>query len=79
MNSWLYSSKADSDFDEQTTTDDHSERQDLSIIHAMTLMDLHKMLPTMLPTYVVLKVLIPARIKKGRLLSWHLEITEHGF
>lgn len=32
MNSWLYSSKADSDFDEQTTTDDHSERQDLSVM-----------------------------------------------
>lgn len=32
MNSWLYSSKADSNFDEQTITDDRSERQDLSIM-----------------------------------------------
>lgn len=38
------------------------------MIHAVTLMDLHKTLPTVLPTYVVFEFLIPVRGKEVKLL-----------
>lgn len=55
MNSWLHSSKADGNFDEQTLTDDLSERQSVNIMNdsCYNTSGLHKMLSTMLTTYVV--------------------------
>lgn len=77
MNSWVHSPKANGDFDEQTLTDDLSERQNVRITNdsCYNSNGLHKMLSAMLTTYVVFDFLIffiflsSVRAKRGRLKS----------
>lgn len=75
MNSWVHSPKANGDFDEQTLTDDLSERQNVRITNdsCYNTHGLHKMLSTMLTTYVVFDFffffLSSVRAKRGRLKS----------